>query len=360
MERLGRTLLAAVLVLSLTVGVAAAETRTGGTIVVEEDETVDEDLQAFGGTVVVRGTVNGDVEAFAGSVVVTGTVNGDLSAFGGSVRVAGDVTGDLEAVGGDVFVEEGATVGGNLEAAGGSVTLDGTVEGDAEVGADRFSLGSSARVGGDLDYDAETFARADGAVVDGSVTEVDSIETGPVNVPQTPGWLGGIYGFLVNLLAGAVLLAALPAFSAGVARRATDDSLLSGGVGLLVLVGGPVVLVLIAITIIGIPLALAGLVVWGLGLWLGFVYGAFAVGVWLYDRVGGGGSPWVALLVGLLAVTLVGLVPVVGGLVEFLVLLVGLGALASGILAGFRGRRGSREDVTETPAGGTAAEPSEG
>ncbi|WP_458209401.1 hypothetical protein [Haladaptatus sp. NG-SE-30] len=53
-------LLVLLLVFATIPGIAAAESRAGGTIVVEEGETV-KGLEAFGGTVIVRGTVDGDL-----------------------------------------------------------------------------------------------------------------------------------------------------------------------------------------------------------------------------------------------------------------------------------------------------------
>jgi cytoskeletal protein CcmA (bactofilin family) len=122
-----RSLLVSLLVVTVVLagvpGLAAAETRTGGSIVVGAGEVVEEDPQVFAGSVVVRGTVSGDVEAFAGTVRIEGTVDGDVNAVGGSVDIA-----------------EGATVTGDLNAAGEDVILGGSVGGDANVGAEVVRL----------------------------------------------------------------------------------------------------------------------------------------------------------------------------------------------------------------------------
>jgi hypothetical protein len=60
--------LGAALLLSLNATSAfAAEVRQGETVVVGPNETIDDDLYAFGTTVTVLGTVNGDVFALAAS-----------------------------------------------------------------------------------------------------------------------------------------------------------------------------------------------------------------------------------------------------------------------------------------------------
>ncbi|WP_137284385.1 polymer-forming cytoskeletal protein [Halorussus salinisoli] len=340
-KRLVLAIAVVLLVAAVPAPVAADETRTGGTVVVEEGETVDDDLSAFGGTVVVRGTVNGDLDAFGGNVFVDGRVNGDLDAVAGNVRINGTVTGDVSAVGGNVLLAQGARVGGQLEAGAGNVVVNGEVGEDARVGAETIGLGSSAVVGGDFVYDGN-LDRAEGARIDGEVRRESDLG---VNVGFDgrlfPDWVGWVYGFLVNLVLGAIVLLVFPRFSANAAGRATESPLRSSGVGLLLFVGIPVLAVLLFVSLVGIPLGLLVVLLYPLLLWLGYVFGAFALGTWALG-LADSDSRWLALLVGLFVVSVVGLVPIVGGLVQFLVLLLGLGAFALGVWHRYWGRRERR------------------
>ncbi|WP_135823371.1 bactofilin family protein [Halorussus ruber] len=342
-KRLVAVFAALVVLAAVPAPVAAEETRSGGTVVVEEGETVDDDLTAFAGTVIVRGTVNGDLTAFAGDVLVEGQVNGDVTGFAGNVRIEGDVTGGVDAVAGNVIVGEEASVGGQLEAAAGNVVVDGEVRQDVRVGAGTINVGPSAVVGGDFVYDGD-LNRAEGAQIAGEVRQEPNVGldlgfTGPL----VPNWVGWIYGFLVNLALGAVALLVFPRFSSGIADRATADPLRSTGVGLLVFVGVPILVALLFISLVGIPLGLLGMLLYALLLWLGYVYGALAVGVWII-RKADTGDRWLALFVGLLLAALVGLVPILGGLVQFLVLLLGLGALGLGGRSRYQRRRDRESD----------------
>lgn len=346
MERV-RALAAALVVLvalaAAPAPAAADETRSGGTVVVGPNETVDDDLTAFAGTVVIRGTVNGDVTAFGGNVFVDGEVNGDLDAVAGNVRINGTVTGDAGAAGGNVFLAREGRVGGQLDAAAGSVVLEGEVGGDARLGAGTVSVASSARVGGDLVYDGE-LDLADGAAVDGQIRQSDDLDSG-VTAPVVPGWVGWAYGLLVNLLLGAVALLVFPRFSEEVGARAADVPLRSVGVGLLLLVATPVAIALLAITLVGIPLALFVALSYALALWLGLVYGSFALGRRVLALADAEGR-WLALVVGVAVVSLANFVPFVGGFVQFVVLLFGLGALALAALHRYRGRKATRRPPT--------------
>lgn len=321
-------------------GVAAAESRAGGTVVVEEGETINGDLEAFGGDIVVRGTVDGDVQAFGGNVRIEGEVTGDVNAFAGNVWIAGTVGGNVEAAAGNVYVQPDAEIGGNLEAAAGNVVVAGTVGGNAELAGGTVTLAESATIDGDVEYavgeDGE-FTN-EGATVGGTITEVEDVQAGPWEGPQVPGWVFGVYGFFVNLALGALLLLVLPGFSAAVADRVATDPLRSAGYGLLALVAIPILLVLVAITIIGIPLAVVGAILFGLLVWVALVYGRFAVGAWLLS-LADVENRWLALVVGLLLLGLLALIPWVGGLIDFVVVLLGLGAVATLAYSGYRRRR---------------------
>ncbi|MFB6171979.1 MAG: polymer-forming cytoskeletal protein [Haloarculaceae archaeon] len=340
------TLLVLVLVLAAVPGLAAADTRTGGTVVVERGQTVRGGLDVFAGSVVVRGTVQGDLSAVAGDVTVaeTGRVTGSVSAASGNVRVDGTVDGDLDAGAGSVVIGQTGAVGGDLRVGAGNVAVDGTVGGSAVIGADTIVLGDGASIAGDVRYDGTL--RDQGATVGGRVIRDDSIATGPTVAvdDRIPGVLRGVfavYAFLVNLVAGAILLLVLPEFSDRVAAQAVDRPLASGGVGLLAVVAVPAVLVLAALTIIGIPLSVVGAILFGLVAWVGALYGRFAVGTWLlsYTDVE---NRWAAFAVGLLLVALAIRVPLVGALVDLLVLLLGLGALALVLTEKRRERRSAR------------------
>jgi cytoskeletal protein CcmA (bactofilin family) len=341
----GRRALAALLVVTLLLGtvpaVGAAEQRVGGSVTVDEGETVD-GLSTVAGTVVVRGTVEGDLEALAGSVLVTGT---------------GKVTGDVEVAAGSLVLAEGARVGGDLQAGAGDVSIAGTVGGDVQVGAQSVRIGASAVIEGDLEYDAEEYELAEGAQVGGTVRQVDDagVNFGPFSgvldglepFVSTPAWVGALYGLLTSFLLGAVLLLALPGTSGRVRERIAGDPARTAAVGILVLLGVPIALVLVALTVIGIPLTIIGFLLFALLLVVAWVYGQYALGAWLVSLADLEGR-WLALAAGLLAVAVLGTVPVLGGLVSFAVLLLGLGALAGVAFASRRGDSGEASAAADT------------
>ncbi len=335
--------------LPLVSGVAAAQSagQVGGTIVVGAGETVD-GVQGVAGTIVVRGTVDGDLSGTAGTILIaeSGTVTGNVQGAAGSVVVAGTVEGDVQVGGGSFDLTETGEIGGNLDVGAGSVTVDGTVGGAVRAGGDAVTLGPNADVGGEFRYDAEQFTRSDDATVGGEVIQDDSLggPTTGFGGFGSPSWVGTAFGFVTSLLLGAILLLVFPRFSDGVAARVGGSPAVTLGVGLLTLVGVPILLVLVAITIVGIPFSLAGFAAFVIALWIASVYGKYAVGVWVLS-LADGENRWLALLLGLVGFLLLGLVPIVGGVAEFVAVLLGLGAVALGLRDGYEKRSGSAESA---------------
>ena len=351
------------LLLQVGTGIAAAQSVEGatGTVVVEAGETVSS-IEAFASTIVIRGTVTGDVAGAAGTIHITetGRVGGNVEAAAATIRIDGTVDGDVAAAGATVELSETGSVGGALEAGANYALVDGAVAGDVSVGAETLELGPNADVGGTFRYDAGTFTQDPEASVAGGVVRDASLRqtAGPDFQPLAiPSWVGIVYGLVASLLLGVVLLAIFPAFSTGVATRVADEPVKTGGVGLLTLVGVPVLLLLLAVTIIGIPLTLLGAAAFGLAVWVGSVYGQYAVGTWVLSMFDVD-NRWLALVVGLVGFALLGAIPVLGGILEFIAFLLGLGAVALGLRNSYRNRSsgatpGGRQATLDESVGDT-------
>ncbi len=328
-------LLVTVVLLGVVPGVAAAEEQVGGSVIVDENETVSEDLTAIGGSITVRGTVEGDVQAIGGDVVIEdgAEVTGAVEATAGSVRIDGNVGGNVTVAGGSVSVGQPGSIGGAFQASTGSVVVAGSVEGDAKLGAGSITLAPTATFGGDVEYDVGDDGEFtnDGADVAGEIIENPDLEAGgdlfDFNIPEFSGPIFGVYGFLVNLVAGGLLLLVVPETSRRIGETVTEKPLRTGAIGLAALIGVPIVFTLLAISIVGIPIAFAGLMAYGLAIWLAGVYARYAIGEWVLSYTDTD-SRWAALGVGLVLVAVLVRIPFVGWVVDLVVPLLGLGAIA--------------------------------
>ncbi len=338
---------------------ARAKFRGGNEVVITAAETVPHDLYIAASTVRVDGRIEGDLFIAGGTIDVTGPVTGDLFVAGGTINISGEV-------------------GRHLRVAGGNVAVRGPVRLDVLAGAGTLAVTSASRVDGDLIFSAGQMTldgNVSGSVLGstqaytkrGTVSGVEEVEisardTAPTPAPRTVGevLLHHLQRYIGMVAAGALLLWLAPRLLRAAATQITARPLPTAGIGALGLVGFVPLLIALFIAML---FAVVGLGLLGMGrlitvlvfgvlvgsaslsfafvLVLLFVAGA-VVGLSFaqfgLERAGRGGAqgPFIALLLGALAVVLVTAVPIVGWLVHLAVAVLGLGAL---LIAAWRLRR---------------------
>jgi hypothetical protein len=177
----------------------------------------------------------------------------------------------------------------------------------------------------------------------GAVDEVVGGQIQPVGTrvwaPTTMLWIGAllvwIAGALGLIFLGAVLVMLFPGLLSGAAVTAAQRPGRSILIGLALFFGIPILIVLLMATVIGMPLAM----VTG-ALYVAALAAALtAVGLWLgqkltdtarrpYDEISTKRRIGAAVL-GILLLAVIAALPIVGALVVFIALVLGLGALAS-------------------------------
>ncbi|MFT4885188.1 MAG: hypothetical protein ACI8U4_002710 [Natronomonas sp.] len=331
MRRVTLVVLGLSVALSLFTGVGAAETMVGGTVVIESGETVT-DVTATGGEVVVRGTVDGDLRAYGGDVHIAegGEVTGIVRAYGGDVRIDGTVQGNALVYAGNTTLGETGTVDRSFGAVGSSVTIAGNVGADANVVAGSITLTDSAVVGGSLNYYGTL--RDQGGTVEGGIQNADDLALGPPTEAIVFGFIG--FMLLADLILGAILLRIAPDFADAATDTVATEPLYTLGIGLAAAIGVVLAVVVLTITIIGLPFAVALLMLALVAGWFARVYGQYTVAAAVLGRAGVE-NRYLALVVGVVGVTLLGLVPYVGPVLAALVYLVGAGIVVLGLRSGY-------------------------
>jgi hypothetical protein len=320
---------------------------------VELDKRVEGDAFLSGGRVAVRGPVKGDVAVAGGDITIADTVGQDLYAAGGSVAISSQVAGNARIAGGQVTISHRGGIAGKATVAAASVQMagrvgrylavyaesvriEGEVGGDLRIVARSVEIGPEAKIGGKLIYRSPQLAKiGPTAVIAGGVTYVEmDWPSGKVDsIARAATWISLILLVLSLLLVGAIMILAFPEFSARAAQTMRSDPWKSLGLGFSLLLCLPVAAILFMITVIGIPLGMALLLFYPVMLLLGYITGALFLGdrvaTWVAKRRALVLKPawrYVALTVSLFALLIVYEIPYVGCVVEFLVLLFGLGA----------------------------------
>ncbi|HWH16404.1 MAG TPA: hypothetical protein VNU25_02370 [Candidatus Paceibacterota bacterium] len=295
------------------------------------------DALLAGGTVSVERPVAGDARIAGAHVVVSAPVAGDLAIAGGTV-IASSTARDLRVIGGTVHVTGS---GGKAVVYGANVYLAGAFAGDVEVVAtDHIALAEGTTIAGALKYDApQQAAIPQTAVIEDGVTYTGASNFLPtVEQAKTFAIAGASVFFVVRILAvliaAAVLAGLFPEFSQRVADRALAPS--PGRFALLALLGfavvfaAPVLIFLLLISFVGMAAAFLLLAGYILLLMLSYLYAGIiagaALGRNLFKRPF---VTWKLALLGMLVLSLVGVVPVLGKLVVFILFLAATGAIVS-------------------------------
>ena len=273
---------------------------------------------------------------FGGSVTVEEdeTIRGDVVAIGGSARVFGEVRGSVVAIGGSAELGPKAIVRGDVTAVGGAIKRDPAAQVDGET----HEVGVGGVGAGDWRFSFPSLATL------------------------WWGWtLGAFYSLIASIVRVAVLclLAALVMLVARdyverVGAQAAAEPFKSGAIGFLAQIFFVPVLVitilLLVVTIIGIPLlVLIPFAILGLGIFalLGFTSVAYYVGRTVCSSVGWNeAGPFGTMIAGILLLVspiliarLIGLaggflypmtvgLGLIGVLVEYVAWTVGFGAVA--------------------------------
>jgi hypothetical protein len=99
------------------------------------------------------------------------------------------------------------------------------------------------------------------------------------------------------------------------------------GAGLVALILTPVVAFIACLTLVGIPLGIAGILLWALAMYGAQVFLGTWLGTKLMGEPSGTGATMGRLAVGLLIIHVAVVLPYVGGWIRFAVLLLGMGAM---------------------------------
>jgi hypothetical protein len=356
---------------------------------------VNGNVEANMGQVLINGNVAGDVQARMGEVIVDGSVGGNLSADLGTLRVGGSVGGDVGSGFGELLIN--GAVAGDVTSRGGKVTINGIVEGDVILDQGVVELGPQAVVTGRV-YVARGTVNTTGTTITGSIeigeevsgSELDSRETGngyyfegvdrnfgeriaeriidSVNNvfrgtrfmphmgrardwPFFPFPASGFYGNAARGVINMLIMFALAALThtlfprqvkaAGSAVTTKTGPVI--GWGILAAVLAVPLMILLAITIIGIPLIIVVIIALAAATILGYTGIASLVG----NKVIGSSqqrqaNQLGAIALGVLLIGLIGMIPLLGGLVSLAVYILAVGAALATRFGAVR----SEEEVT--------------
>ena len=309
---------------------------------IDVSANVTGDLLAMGSDIKSTGLINNDVTLAGLNIVLNDVVGGALRAAGNSISVNSSVFGDLVLVGMEINVHNDTLVGGNTYLVGSIINVKGThtgdmiikgsvanidaeIDGNAEIVASQISWGKNAKINGNLTI-------SDNLVVADNVVKENISEVPYSDLILGSGYSGKnfwnivLFGVMILVL-GLVFELLFKKYKKAVVVTVTQRPWISVLLGLAALILTPIIAVLLLITAVGVPLGIILLLVYGIGIILALAVGAMYLGAVAFRTFSREGDTISAFVLGVILFLVLPVIPVIGGLIVFIAVLMGLGSL---------------------------------
>ena len=364
--------------LVLPISADAAEFKSGQSVYIGKNDTINDNVFAAGNSVTVDGVIKGDLICAASSITINGRVEGDLICAGQNVNINGEITGNVRTAASSVYlnnkvgrnfmaaggfvnlgsntqINEDATIGaGNgevrgkvgrdLTAAGGNILISGNIGRNAKLWVDQnvkqqnqfnknnvpLSIADKSTIGGNLEYtSSKTADISPDASIKGEVKH-----KAPKNKEANKSF-AGFYGWMKivslfsYLIIGLVLVSLWREETIHITDLMREKIGPSFGWGLIVLFLTPIIIIALMFTLIGIPLALILFAIWMIAVYVSKIIAGIYIGRELIERFWRRKSKSLitAMVIGIIILWIVCMIPLIGWLICLLATLWGLGGI---------------------------------
>lgn len=293
------------------------------------------DIFFIGNDVKIDTHTQGSVRGFGGHLVITGTVGRNLVVWGGRSEIDADVAWHTTVYGGELAIRGEHQ---RVDITGDTITVSGVIDGPLVIKnfGKRSETGilATARIGGNLDYTGRHDPNiAPGAEIGGrrdikKMTAIDASEAA-FGAEDVFSWLVGFFGLLA---VGLVVLSLWGRPVEQLTQQLREKNYRLILPGFILLLAVPIGILLLFVSVIGIPLSLLLLCFYLAYLYLSQIFVSLMIGEFIRERwqrrpylqASSGQRLFFTLLIGLFAFRLIVVIPVVGLLVQLVaVLLVG-------------------------------------
>lgn len=297
---------------------------------------IGQDVASAGQNINLMVEVNGDARLAGATIIIGGNIKGDTIIFSGETHILANNNLD-----GDIFIASGnVIIDGNLNGAakisGGKIIINGRVGQDTIINAGQeLVIGDSAVIDGKIEYKSPKEAViASGAKINKEMSfkKIEPIKTGAgakkgasLLAVFTAFWLLKLFAVL---LAALILFFLFPKwvknFANNVASNFSKEAI--RGFALLILI--PVAIIFSFITVIGMFLGVFGIFAYIAFIMVASVLSGIVLGSLIYRFLSDKKEyvvDWKSILVGVIAMFLIGLIPIIGWLAMFILFLACLG-----------------------------------
>ena len=350
---------------------SAFEIKSGDTIYVGPDETIEGNFYVAGQTINIDGKITGDLFCAGQSINIRGEVEGDVICIGQAIDVSGQVNGSVRTAGNTINIR--GNIAHNLQMFGATLTMnpEATVGWDALIGSANADIGGkigrslhggvangmiSGEINGDVNLsidsqrpDRSGLIISDRAIINGDLTYTDRNDAVIGNPASVVGsitknlpkekttkkdfmavWAWGkLYSIFASLVIGLVLISLWRKPIIEITNRMLKKPGKTIGWGIIVMFIAPILAVILIFTLIGIPLAIILFSLWILALYLSKIIVGILIGrnilenIWKKKK---DSMTW-AMIIGIIISWLIFSIPLIGWIFSLIAIWWGLGGL---------------------------------
>lgn len=316
---------------------------------VAEDDFHEDDLYLAGDTVSCEKTIDGNAFLMGKEITVSSKIGGDLFILGETVTLTEDsyiygnlfiyaknvtingIACDLYTACDSLTLGESGIVLRDMRTISASLALNGSVGRNTYVEANTLTMGENAHVYGNFNYTASEAIQVPSGAVDGNINYSELSVSSKTEDGVFSYVMDCVFALVYTLVVFGIMILLAPNFLKKLKDVVGTKSLPSFGIGLLALILPIPVVFLLILSVVGVPVAFALLLVWGfITFGLAFSITAIAIANFVGSKVPVLGKAHNVLAVILVTLVLWGLTQIpfyVGSLVQFVVYVLGLGYL---------------------------------
>nr|MBN2276662.1 polymer-forming cytoskeletal protein [candidate division Zixibacteria bacterium] len=338
---------------------------------VSKNEMIDDDAYSVGDFVEIYGVVNGDLSAFCYEIDTDGEINGNVNVFayrsyiGGKTErtvrlfayegeILGQAGSNVVAFCKDLIIGDKAVIMRDLNFAGENIRIDGNIKGNVDINADAVRISgviegdvhieaqdviilSSAVIKGNLDYTSTLEADiSPEAVIEGKIYwEEKERKPDSENGLNILSRLSRFILFFMALITGFGLILMFNNHTRESSEFIEKRFWYSLAVGILAFLIFTVGALILMVLVIGIPLAIILMAMGVFLFYVGKIYVSIVIGRLVFRLLARGrkiAMGW-ELLIGLLLMTIVFQIPMIGTVIYVLTFIAGTGAAVAGHLS---------------------------
>lgn len=278
--------------------------------------------------------INGNYEygMILGNVsTLSGTYEKDFFMIGNMITTTNEFNVKKDVYMFSTMLNLSGNIGRNMFVAGESITLDDvTINGNLNLYALDIIIGDNVNITGTLKYNKDAKISGLKNAKIGTTITYEAAETSDVD--NTMFLVQDFLTSFVSLsLLGILIYILCPKVFNKLKEKTKNYNFVEGlkdtSFGFLTLIGFPIFMLMLFFSIFFMPISIIGLLLYGIAIYLTILVVGNLVGDIIVKKLLKKENAYISIIIGVLVVKLLKIIPVVGGLLSFIVLCLGLGLI---------------------------------